>query len=52
MKSKEKNTQNDSSARGSASKATTVSGPATGGRLGGSLKGGFVTGDRKARGKA
>lgn len=50
--SKEKNSQYNSGAKGPASKADTVNGPATGSRLGGSLKGGFVTGDRKARGKA
>jgi len=50
--SKERNTQNGSGARGKASAAETVSGPATGSRLGGSLKGGFITGDRKASGKA
>lgn len=48
----EKNSQNDRSARGSGAKAAIVTGPAVSGKLGGKLQGGFVTGDRKARGKA
>jgi hypothetical protein len=47
-----KNSQDSASAKGMASKADVVMGPATGGRLGGKLKGGFITGERSAKGKA
>lgn len=46
VSNKGKNTQDDASARGKASAADQVSGPAAGSRLGGTLKSGFVVGKR------
>lgn len=51
VKHGEKNSQKGNGGTSKASAATHVMGPATGGRLGNKLSGGFIAG-RKAKGKA